>query len=189
MSSEELMDTSVCAEAALDSTSSATDFATELRLFKVELRSEFQLMHQEFRQLRTEMAQLKDSLKASDQRVDNLEARLGSLEQRLEQKVHPDRGHLENTIDELRCQLNARDQELLLNEIEVSGVPECKDESALHLVKVLGTKLGVAIDEKDVVHAERVGSTFRNRTSGSISADPTAQRPRNISTPPANNPV
>ncbi|KAJ8721631.1 hypothetical protein PYW07_002406 [Mythimna separata] len=149
------MDTSTCTEAALDSTSSATDFATELRLFKEELRSEFRLMHREFLQLRTEMAQLKDSLKASDQRVDTLEARVGSLEQRLEQKVLPDRGLLENTIDELRYQLNARDQELLLNDVEVSGVPESKEESALHLVKVLGTKLGVTIDEKDVAGTQR----------------------------------
>ncbi|KAJ8706727.1 hypothetical protein PYW07_012805 [Mythimna separata] len=183
MSSEELMDTSTCTAAAEDTPIKfSPDFTIELRLFKEELRKEFHRLHQEFLQLRTEMAEIKDTLKASDQRMDNLEARVGSLELKLEQKVQPDRDGLDDVIGELRCQLNDRDQELLLNDIEVSGIPECRDESALHLVKVLGTKLGVSFDERDVVHAERVGSTRRNHvlSTSSISADPAAQRPRSI---------
>ncbi|KAH9635238.1 hypothetical protein HF086_013265 [Spodoptera exigua] len=176
------METSTISCTTLDTTNNLSpDLAVELRQFKEELRGEFRLMHQEFQQLRSEMAQLKESIKTSDERMESLEVRVGSLEQRLEQKIVPDKGILENTIDELRCQLNDRDQELLLNDIEISGIPECKDESALHLVKVLGTKLGVIVDERDVVHVERVGSTHRNRTTTSISADPASRRPRSIS--------
>ncbi|XP_022822430.1 uncharacterized protein LOC111353550 [Spodoptera litura] len=179
---EELMETSTMSCTTLDATNPLSpDLADELRLFKEELRKEFRLMHRELQQLRTEMAQLKESVRTSDERMESLEARVGSLEQRLEQQVLPEKGSLENTIDELRCQLNDRDQELLVNDIEISGIPESRDESTLHLIKILGTKLGVNIDEKDVVHVERVGSTHRNRITNTISADPSAQRPRCIS--------
>ena len=183
--SEELMDTSPLNCTALDATINfSPGLAGELQLFKEELRAEFRLMHQEFQQLRTEMVQLKESLLSSDQRMESLEARVGALELTLEHKVPSDRDPLESTIAELQCQLNERDQELLLNDVEVTGIPEGKDESAMHLVKVIAIKLGVDIDERDVVHAERVGSVRRNRvetTDGSTSADPTAQRPRCIS--------
>lgn len=185
-SPEELMDLdSSINKTALDATANISrDLTDELRLFKEELRTEFRLMHVEFQELRAEMAQIKESLRISDERIDTLETRVGALEHRLQQEVPPDRDPLENTIAELKCQLNERDQELLLNDIEVTGIPESKDESTLHLVQVLAIKLGVDIDERDVVHAERVGSTRRNRvetSDGSIPADPAAQRPRCIS--------
>lgn len=185
-SPEELMDMdSPLNNTALDATVNfSPDLADELRLFKEELRAEFRLMHMELQELRTEMTQLKESITISNERMDNLEARVGALEHKLQHEVQPDRDPVENTIAELKCQLNERDQELLLNDIEVTGIPERKDESALHLVKVLAIKLGVDIDERDVVHAERVGPTRRNRvetSDGSISADPAAQRPRCIS--------
>lgn len=185
-SPEELMDTSPLNCTALNDTLNfSPDLADELRLFKEELRAEFRLMHEEFLQLRTEMAQLKDTIKNSGERLDGIEARVEALEVKLEQKVLPiNNEQLDSTIAELKCQLNERDQELLLNDIEITGIPECKDESTLHVVKVLAVKLGVAIDERDLVHAERIGATLRNRvvaSDGSTSADPATQRPRTIS--------
>uniref|UniRef100_A0A2A4KAI6 FP protein C-terminal domain-containing protein n=1 Tax=Heliothis virescens TaxID=7102 RepID=A0A2A4KAI6_HELVI len=185
-SPEELMDTSQLNCTALDTTINfSPDLADELRLFKEELRAEFRLMHEEFLQLRTEMAQLKAALNTSGERIDAVEARVEALEKKFEQKILPTNSdHVDNTIAELKCQLNERDQELLLNDIEITGIPECKDESTLHLVKVLAVKLGIALDERDLVHAERVGATHRNRvvaSDGAIPADPATQRPRSIS--------
>lgn len=185
-SPEELMDTSQLNCTTLDATINfSPDLADELRLFKEELRAEFRLMHKEFLKLRTEMAQLKDALNTSCERMDTIEARVEALEIKHEQKILPTHNdHVDNTIAELKCQLNERDQELLLNDIEITGIPECKDESTLHLVKVIGVKLGIALDERDLVHAERVGATHRNRVAASDTtnpADPATRRPRSIS--------
>ncbi|XP_047024661.1 uncharacterized protein LOC124633475 [Helicoverpa zea] len=184
--SKELVDTSPFNCTALDETTTfSPDLAAELRVFKEELRAEFRLMHKEFLQLRTEVAQLKDALNNSGERMDVIEARVEALELKFEQKILPTNSdYVDNTIAELKCQLNERDQELLLNDIEITGIPESKEESTLHLVNVLAVKLGITLDERDVVHAERVGATHRNRVvalDGSIAADPAAQRPRSIS--------
>lgn len=90
-------------------------------------------MHEASLQLRTEMAQLKDTMKNSGEHLDDIEARVEALEMKLEQKVLPTNNEqLDSTIAELKCQLNKRDQELLLNDIEITGIPEGKDEMRVH---------------------------------------------------------
>lgn len=114
--SKELVDTSPFNCTALDETTTfSPDLAAELRVFKEELRAEFRLMHKEFLQLRTEVAQLKDALNNSGERMDVIEARVEALELKFEQKILPtsNSDYVDNTIAELKCQLNERDQELL----------------------------------------------------------------------------
>lgn len=165
-----------------------TDFIEQLRIFKEELLAEFRLLRQELQETHSEISLLKDSLRSCNDRMNGLEARVGELEHKIEQeptRSEPmDLSQLEHTISELKCQLNERDQELLLNDVEVSGIPELKNESALHLVKFIAVKLGVAVGESDIVHVERIGSSRRNRVAsadGTSSGDVAMQQPRNIS--------
>ncbi|XP_063537556.1 uncharacterized protein LOC134746915 [Cydia strobilella] len=60
-------------------------------------------------------------------------------------------------LSKLRLELSDRDQELLLNDIEISSVPESHGENVMHLVTTLGQKLGVELTEHDIVDAMRVG--------------------------------
>ncbi|XP_045541400.1 uncharacterized protein LOC123722877 [Papilio machaon] len=71
-----------------------------------------------------------------------------------------------NTIADLRIQLNDRDQELLLNDVEIAGLPEERNENVLHLVSVVAVKLGLTLEDRDIVHAERQGAVRRNRGDG-----------------------
>ncbi|XP_030039725.1 uncharacterized protein LOC115455187 [Manduca sexta] len=180
-SSDDLMSPGTVGHAENDMVASLSPaVATELRRFKEELCAEFRLMRHEVLQLRTEMAELKDSLKGCAEHMNSLEARVDALEHKLSEKAS-DKSPLEGVVAELKSQLNERDQELLLNDVEVTGIPESQEESTLHLVKVLSNKLGVAIDEKDIVHVERIGSTRRNREEPSEGTfNPAAQRPRSL---------
>ncbi|KAL0860142.1 hypothetical protein ABMA27_010449 [Loxostege sticticalis] len=65
---------------------------------------------------------------------------------------------LERTVTELRLELNGWDQDALLADLEIGQLPEAKGENVMHSVIVLAGRLGVTLDERDVVFAERVGA-------------------------------
>lgn len=157
-----------------------SDITTELRLLKEDLCAEFRLMRHEVQQLRSEMNELKASLKACDDHMHSLDARVDALELKLQEKAM-ERGSVDDDIAGLKLQLNERDQELLLNDVEVNGIPEGKEESPLHLVKLLSRTLGVAIEEQDIVNATRIGPLRRNLLqSSSGPPDSDDQRPRGL---------
>ncbi|XP_048001307.1 uncharacterized protein LOC125238061 [Leguminivora glycinivorella] len=151
--------------------------AAELRLFREEMRR----MCQEMRALRTSLDGLTARIDQCDRRVDSCEGRIEALCARVEtlesRPQHSDAApsaSLAETVSQLRLELNDRDQELLLNDIEISSVPESSGESTMHIVTALSKKLGVELTEHDVVDAARVGRApqLQEGTQGS------AARPR-----------
>ncbi|KAI5639495.1 hypothetical protein NE865_07995 [Phthorimaea operculella] len=60
-------------------------------------------------------------------------------------------------VSVLRDELNERDQALLLNDVEISGIPENEGQSITHIVTLVAKKLNVTLTEQDIVSAERVG--------------------------------
>lgn len=64
---------------------------------------------------------------------------------------------LRGEVTELRHEIARRDRIQLLNDVEIMGVTEHKGENVNHIVAVVADKLGVNLDERDVVHASRVG--------------------------------
>ncbi|CAG9790313.1 unnamed protein product [Diatraea saccharalis] len=108
----------------------------------------------EMREFRREMAVLRESFSA---RLEGVEQRLGALEQH-----HPDPGtggaaELERTITKLKQELNDRDQEALLSDLEIGRLPEDKGVSVAQSVIVLAGRLRVTLEQRDVAFAERVG--------------------------------
>ncbi|XP_048001436.1 uncharacterized protein LOC125238207 [Leguminivora glycinivorella] len=126
---------------------------TELRLFREEMRA----MSLEIRALRTSLQSLSARIDGCDGRIDELCARVESLESGPQQSDSGVNKSLAETVSLLRLELNDRDQELLLNDIEISSVPETNGENAMHLVTTLGQKLGIELTEHDIVDATRVG--------------------------------
>ncbi|CAK1599912.1 unnamed protein product [Parnassius mnemosyne] len=68
---------------------------------------------------------------------------------------------LRNTITQLQVNLNERDQQALLNDLEISGIPENSNESVPHIVVAVAAKLGTQLEESDIVSASRVGNSQR----------------------------
>ncbi|CAG4951956.1 unnamed protein product [Parnassius apollo] len=54
-------------------------------------------------------------------------------------------------------ELNDRDQEQLLMDVEISCLPEVKGENPTHLAILIAEKLAVKLSEEHIVSAERMG--------------------------------
>lgn len=149
------------------------NLALEIRSFRLEINA----MRTELREFRQEMSEFKLSINNCHERVNEMEVRVVALEKQLREDLTPNQ-HLEATVADLKMQLNERDQDLLLNDIVLSGVPETIGENVNSLLNILSLKLGVQLDERDVVDVARVGSVRRNRTDNTENIAP--PRPRNI---------
>ncbi|KAG7295311.1 hypothetical protein JYU34_022316 [Plutella xylostella] len=70
-------------------------------------------------------------------------------------------------IADLKLEIQEKDQDMLLNDLEFSHIPEENGENPLQIVALVATKLGVKLDERDIVSAEIVGPRHRSgRASG-----------------------
>lgn len=132
--------------------------AREMKLFRSEvtaLRLEVSQLREEFN---TGFGRLSQAVEGVGGRMDDLELRIKALEDRpVSTGPADDVRDVVATIDRLQLELNDRDQELMLMDVEISGLPEVSGESTMHLASVVSQKLGVALETRDVVYAERVG--------------------------------
>lgn len=150
--------------------------AIQIRAFREELSE----VRNYLREIRSELSEFHSSVKSCNDRIKGVEDRLSILEQKFEENVPQNVDTLEDTISALREELNTRDQELLLNDIDIAGVPETTEVNLVHFVKVLATKLGTELQDGDIVHVERVGPVQRNMREIDNSGTAMPPRPRNI---------
>ncbi|RVE51438.1 hypothetical protein evm_003839 [Chilo suppressalis] len=115
---------------------------------------ELAIFMSEMREFRKEMNILRESLSV---RLDNFEQRLCLVEQRQAEISTSNTSELERTIADLKQELNERDQEALLTDLEIGELPEERGVS-VQTVTDLAARLGVALEPRDVVFAERVGA-------------------------------
>ena len=153
-------DESQCQNMSLDDTThnitddlATHDFIAEFKLF----RAEIQALRTELRYFREDMADIKKSITSCNSRIDQLDARMDSIEKNLQVGDSADLLGLQTTIQHLQEELDDRDRTLLLNDIELSGVPEFHGESGVHIIIAIAKKLGVELDERDVVSVSRAG--------------------------------
>ncbi|CAG9790320.1 unnamed protein product [Diatraea saccharalis] len=156
------------------------DLALELRSFRNELKAELKDVRNEIHECRIEISEFKTALSAFDVKMSELESRLSTLETKCAQVMPENVNTFEENISHLKAQLNNRDQELLLNDIDLSGIPEQNGENLSNIVIALSTKLGITYEERDIVRVERVGSVRRNRVERSANDDLNTLRPRTI---------
>lgn len=144
----------------------------EVRLFKEEMRA----TRLQMAALTQTMSGLAQKINECDLRINQIDSRVGNLEARVSEEPMPvNSGPLLETIEQLKAEINDRDQDQLSNDIEITSIPEEKGENLVHIVNILSTKLGVALTEHDLVSAMRVGRT----PDSSVAASP-APRPRPI---------
>lgn len=142
----------------------------ELQKFRTDLNA----LRSDFTGFRSEIRELSSSLKSCCLRVDKVEDRMETLEKRMESFGEADIeeiSKLKNTISTLENQINDREQQSLSNDIEISGIPEGSGENVIHIATLIASKLGMTLEERDVVHAYRKGTKREGKPS----------RPRTIS--------
>ncbi|KAL4711447.1 hypothetical protein ACJJTC_005571 [Scirpophaga incertulas] len=146
----------------------------EIRSLKEELllfRQEMIATRQRVNEFNTNLTNLINRVENCELKTDQLCVRMDALEDTLK-NVH--KSEKDRTIEILKAELNDRDQQLLLNDIEITGVLEQKEESLEHIVLALANKLSVKLDQQDIVSALRVGSVVR------AESDVNSSRPRPI---------
>ncbi|XP_059054941.1 uncharacterized protein LOC131848984 [Achroia grisella] len=83
---------------------------------------------------------------------------------------------LQSTIVQLQEEIAEKERSELLNDVEISGVPEFEAESVENIIITVAAKLGISMDERDIVSASRVG--LRRGTSTGGDATEGMPRPR-----------
>ncbi|CAG4937210.1 unnamed protein product [Colias eurytheme] len=120
---------------------------------------EIKLLRSELSSFRLEMSRISTLVASFGTRLDGLEERVSQLESK------PCCENLES-IDLLKRQLNESQQENLLNDVEITGVSESSGENLLHVVITLAQKIGLSIEERDIVNVRRRGTRRQAETDG-----------------------
>lgn len=119
---------------------------------------ELKKFREEMKEFRMAIINLTSSIDRCHNRLDDLDSRLKKIEQR-DLEDQPNISNLVATIDHLKSELNIRDQELLANDVEITGISETKEENPYHIVITVATKLGLTLEDRDIVSVKRVGTT------------------------------
>ncbi|XP_031763577.2 uncharacterized protein LOC128202525 [Galleria mellonella] len=169
-----LAEQSILNDTTLNTTSEITDIQAltmEIRLFRDEMKS----TRAQLKTLNETLTAISSRVSACESRMDKIDECINSLENRMGNMsgVQQCDTSLLASINELKMDINDRDQDLLLNDIEISCISEQKEESLSHVVTTLAVKLGVNLSDQDIVSARRVGRMAE-------SLEVSSERPRPI---------
>ncbi|VVD00052.1 unnamed protein product [Leptidea sinapis] len=106
--------------------------------------------------------------------MDGFEKRLEAVEHRelaVTTPITNEVVELQETVSQLRLQLNERDQESLLGDLDIGHIPEIKGENPVHIVTVLATKLGITLEDRDIVFAERFRAPDLRNSTDNVSGE------------------
>ncbi|CAK1550323.1 unnamed protein product [Leptosia nina] len=133
-------------------------------------------VEQQLQLLRSELSGFREEIynlvKAINGRLDNFEERIASLESQMQEKARMP--EVVDSVAVLQKRLNESEQLRLINDVVISGVPEVSGENPVHTVITLTNKIGITLEERDIVMAQRVGP----RIQKSLTSTEGAVRPR-----------
>ncbi|CAG9579587.1 unnamed protein product [Danaus chrysippus] len=121
------------------------------------LRAELAMVSEEMTSFRLELAKLNSCITEFNNHVDSIEERLSSLEQQKAGSNMDRDDTSQEGVAQLRSDLNDREQECFSNDIEISGLTEKLRENVLHIITLVAKKIGVNLQDVDIVSAQRSG--------------------------------
>ncbi|XP_059047374.1 uncharacterized protein LOC131842824 [Achroia grisella] len=138
-----------------DTATSNETLLIEMRLFRKEMqetRARIEVFNETINKLNLRMDICED-------RMEKLIARVEKIENRVDTDTTTQSNTtLSESIEQLKAELNERDQDLLLNDLQISCIPEQNNENVTHVVMNVAAKLGVQLADQDIVSAIRIGS-------------------------------
>lgn len=132
------------------SPSSGCESCGDLKQILVDLKSEMKAIRQDLNVYRNEI----------NKRMDEMEGRIAALEAGSSTNVtsmNEQNKELLETIGFFKNELNDREQEIFLTDVEIAGIPEKRGENLTHLVSLIANKLDVKLDDRDIVSVDRSG--------------------------------
>ncbi|XP_048004485.1 uncharacterized protein LOC125240576 [Leguminivora glycinivorella] len=146
------------------------EITTAVEQIKIEFTATTDYIGEQIKDIQADLATANNRMKILELENSRLSAEVVALKKNSTNQ--PNNLELKNVIEQMHLELNERDQELILNDLEITGVPERPGESTLHIVKTISTSIGITLDDSEVVSVERVGPP---RTTN---ANSTRQNPR-----------
>lgn len=138
---------------------------SELRLFRDEINAirndfleELRATRLEFQAFRSEMTQIQSTITLCNEKLNKLDTRVDILEKRF---TETNISQLEATVAQLKKDINDRDQELLINDLEIANLPEETGENLSQIISLIAIKLQVDLSERDVISVSRAGGQLR----------------------------
>lgn len=158
----------------------SVDPTVELRQFWEEMRA----VRNELSLFRTAMSDLTAAINSQNTRLDKLESAVEMLEAKYSAPESSTITHLEETVAQLKLEIEERDQDMLMCDVEIAGYPE-DGASPTHAVLTVAKLLAVEVQERDIVSTLRMGApppTGEAADGGSVavhspSLDAAAARP------------
>lgn len=120
-------------------------FRKDFGSFRAEIRDEVKELKGLYQECNTMIISLSEAIESQASRIVALE------------KENQESKNLEMEVMLLKRELAERDQLALHNDLEISGVTEHSGESIPHITSMLINKIGVKVDERDIVEAYRAG--------------------------------
>lgn len=114
-------------------------------------RQEMASFKQEIVKLNSTIADFNKRLNTVEEKVNNINNRLADVESKVVSFSSTD------LSAKIESHLNDRDQEGYLCDLEIAGIEEVAGENPTHIVTLAAKKLGVILDVRDIVCAERRG--------------------------------
>lgn len=130
------------------------DFRKEFGSFRTEIQSEIQ-------DLRGMYQACDSKIEHFAERIENHESRLIAIETSCKEIPI-----LKLQIHDLILELQNKEQMSLKNDIEISGLPEHRGENIMQITGLIMKKIGITIDERDIVEAHRVGRVQPEEDTG-----------------------
>ncbi|XP_045497528.1 uncharacterized protein LOC123695665 [Colias croceus] len=124
---------------------------------------EIKLLRTELSGFRRDMSQLTLAISQINTRLDEVEDRISKLEDKTLTQAQSDNcDSLLKSVAELQHRLNESEQDNLMNDVEITGIPENSAENLTHIAMTLARKIGQQLDERDIVSAHRSGRRSLN---------------------------
>lgn len=139
----------------LDLTGKVELMFIEMKSLRTEIKEEIAKYHHDIKELLQEVKYCKSNMEKMSNRMGDLEGRISALEST--KVLHEDNQEMSKEIEKLREELNEKEQEAMLSDIEIIGIPEQKGENILHITKLIASKIGETLDEQDIVATYRIG--------------------------------
>ncbi|KAI5633697.1 hypothetical protein NE865_13593 [Phthorimaea operculella] len=123
------------------------------------IMAQLYVLTQEIKSLKKTLEDTTQSLTICHNRLDDFIESTKALDTRLKavEKREVEYQELKITVSNLQSELNTQSQFNLRNEIEVTGIPEIKNENLHHTMLVLARKIGIDLEDKDIDWVSRVG--------------------------------
>ncbi|XP_063823764.1 uncharacterized protein LOC135073509 [Ostrinia nubilalis] len=131
------------------------EFVQAIDQIKQEFSDTTDFLSEQIKSFKAELCTMNNKVKVLEVENSRLNAEIVAIKKH--QSCQPSASELQNIIDQMHSELNEREQTLLLTEVEITGVPEYQSESSTHIVQAIAKKLGMTIDEQDIVSVVRAG--------------------------------